>query len=192
MEETVNHSEIHIKEKSKTALLWLGIVSITMLFAAFTSAYIVSMGSKNWLEFELPFAFLKSTAAIVLSSITMVLAVFFGKKGAHKNSLVFLVCTLFLGIVFSFFQIEGWNTLTAQGVYFTGPSSSASGSYLFVLTALHLAHLVAAFLALLITVIRSLLGKYSSQNYSGLKRCGIYWHFLSLLWVYLLCFLEFI
>ena len=192
METQLEISEQFKKESSKTALLWLGIVSIVMLFAAFTSAYIVSMGGKGWLEFDLPTVFYTSTLVIVLSSLLMVFAVVAGKNGNQMVSVSLLGLTLFSGIIFVYLQVSGWNALTSQGIYFTGSTSSNSGSYLFILTALHIVHLLAAFIALIITLIRALMNKYSAENYNGLKRCSIYWHFLTILWVYLFLFLEFI
>tara|TARA_B110000459_G_C16159670_1_gene294550 strand:- start:160 stop:426 length:267 start_codon:yes stop_codon:yes gene_type:complete len=88
--------------------------------------------------------------------------------------------------------MEGWKELIAQGVYLTGEGSNPSGSFIYVITLAHLLHLVGGIIALLITTIRSKLGKYTSEDYLGMELTSNYWHFLGLLWVYLFLFFKFI
>ncbi len=180
------------KEKARTALLWLGVVSITMLFGAFTSAYIVSMGSKNWMVFDLPVWFYYSTACIVLSSLAVYMAQRTIQKGNPKNLSLWMIVSFVFALLFILFQFNGWHSLTEQGVYFTGSTSSLSGSYLFVLTGLHIVHVFAGILALIITLFKAIKNAYTQENHGGVKRFAIYWHFLTFLWVYLLLFLEYV
>jgi len=116
------------------------------------------------------------------------------KQKIKKDKSVFsLVLSVFiLGLLFSFFQLNGWEELTNQGVYLTGEGSNVSGSFLYVLTLSHLVHLIGGLIALLVTAINEKRRKYSAENYLGLEITSIYWHFLSLLWIYLFFFLKYL
>lgn len=173
-------------------LLWIGIASIVMFFAALTSAYIVSFNAGGWIKFELPTVFFVSTAIIVLSSITMLWSLWAVKKNNIKHLTFGLFLTLGLGIAFSICQFMGWQDLFQQEVVFSGPRSNAAGSFFYILTSLHLVHLLAGMIALIITLIKSLLRKYSNNRFLGVQLCSTYWHFLTILWVYLLLFLIYI
>ncbi len=167
-------------------LLWLSIVSMIMMFAGLTSGYIVRQADGNWLQFELPEIFYFSTAAIILSSISMQWALQSVKKDNIPNLRIGLMVTLGLGLVFAFAQFMAWSRLVDMGVYFIG---NPSGSFLYVLTGLHLAHLAGGIIALMTITTRSIQGRYHSGNYLGVRLCTTYWHFLDGLWVYLFIFL---
>jgi cytochrome c oxidase subunit 3 len=179
-----------VKNRPLKQLLWIGIGSISMFFAGLTSAYIVRKAEGNWTEFILPEWFWYSTITIVLSSILLILA----KQKIKKDKSVFgLVLIVFiLGVLFSFFQLNGWEELTNQGVYLTGEGSNVAGSFLYVLTLSHLVHLTGGLIALLVTSINAKRKKYNAANHLGLEITSIYWHFLSILWVYLFCFLKYL
>lgn len=183
-------AEIRLAER-KTAkpLLYIGIVSIVMLFAGLTSAYAVRADNGNWLVFELPKIVFVSTAVIITSSLTMLLAQRAIKKGNFNATAGYLAVTLFLGIAFFFTQIQGWKDLTAQGIYFVGKYSNASGSFLYIIALVHLLHMVGGLIALAVSLTKSLLKKYSASDYLGIELTAVYWHFLDLLWVYLFLFL---
>ena len=191
-------SSISVEEQKemtgKTAmpLLWIGITSIIMLFAGLTSAYVVRKGNGTWLLFDLPNTFYQSTGIIVLSSITMFLAQRAIKKDDLSKVMMWLGATLLLGAGFVFSQVMAWGDLVDAGVFFAGSASNASGSFLYALTGLHIAHLAGGIIALLITFFKSSRKKYSSNDHLGIQLCGTYWHFLGLLWIYLLLFLHFI
>ena len=163
-----------------------------MLFAGFTSGYIVSRGAGNWLQFNLPQSLYISTAIILASSITM----FIAQRAIKQNNLNLvktgLTLSLMTAIVFSFSQFKAWNDLVDMGIVFAGSKSNAAGSYLYILTGLHLLHLFGGIIALIITFVKTILEKYSATNSLGIEMCAIYWHFLTILWVYLLLFLHFI
>lgn len=181
-----------LKEKAYKWLLWLAIVSIVMFFGAFTSYYIVRKASGNWLEFEMPQMFWVSTAMILISSVTMNTAVTAVKKDNLKQATSFLGITLTLGILFGISQYLGWRSLYANGIYFAGSESNAAGSLMYLLSALHLLHVVAGLIFLAVVLVKSSKGKFGSGNMLGVKLCAIYWHFLDGLWVYLFLFLYFI
>ena len=181
-----------IKEKSRKFLLWIGLVSIAMMFAGLTSGYIVRRQTGTWMKFDLPFTFWISTALILISSMSMNWSVQLIRKNAIKKLPTAILITFLLGIGFGAFQFISWATLISKNIYFTGVESSASASYLYILCALHLCHILGGLIALGVIYVRSLMQKYSSDNHLGIKLCATYWHFLDGLWVYLFLFMLFI
>ncbi len=179
------------QRKTAKPLLYIGIVSIVMLFAGLTSAYVVRADNGNWLVFQLPSIAIISTGIIVTSSLTMLLAQTAIKRDNYKLTSVALGLTLILGVAFFFTQWEAWKQLTAQGIFFVGKYSNASGSFLYLIALVHLAHMLGGLMALTVSLTKSLLKKYSSADYLGIELTAIYWHFLDLLWVYLFLFLYF-
>ncbi|MBK7964667.1 MAG: cytochrome c oxidase subunit 3 [Bacteroidetes bacterium] len=190
MEMTIeNQSQEKPKIATEKVLLAIGIGSIVMLFAGLTSGYLVRQAEGNWKFFELPSVFYISSAIILLSSLTMQMAVRAVKKdeiGQVKN---FLLLTLGLGLAFVFTQFLGWNELVKNNVFFAD-KLTPSGSFFYVLTGLHLAHLAFGLLGLIVTNSKSIRGRYNSKNYLGISLCATYWHFLGGLWIYLFVFLA--
>jgi len=178
-----------LKEKSRKFLLWIALISIAMMFAGLTSGYIVRRDTGTWLKFDLPYTFWISTALILISSITMN----WGVQLIRKNSVSVLpkaiLITLLLGIGFGVCQFISWSILISKDIYFTGVQSSASASYLYVISALHLCHILGGVIALAVIYFKSVRKKYSASNYLGIKLCAIYWHFLDGLWIYLFLFM---
>jgi len=179
-----------IKNRSLKQLLWVGMAAIAMFFAGLTSAYIVRKAEGNWTEFVLPDWFWYSTITIVISSAVLIIA----KQKIKKDQSVFnlIVSVFLLGLLFTYLQLNGWEELTNQGIYLTGEGSNVSGSFLYVLTLAHLVHLIGGLIALLVTAINAKRKMYSAKNYLGLEITSIYWHFLSILWIYLFCFLKYL
>ena len=178
-----------IMATAKKQLLYWGMASMVIFFAAFCSYYMVIHGNGNWLVFNLPALFYVSTAIIIASSGTM----YWAQQSAKNNNLstikTALLITFLLGLAFCFFQIQAWKALYAEGIVFAGRTSNLSGSILYVITAMHFLHIVAGLITLLTTWVNSLKGKYTPQNHLGLSLCGIFWHFLDVLWVILFLFL---
>lgn len=211
----IEQSEIDVQRKAKKALLWFGLVSIVMLFAGLTSAYLVRQGEGKWVEFSIPSTFAISTLLIVISSFSMQWALVSIKKGNTANFKKALLITLFLGIGFAVSQYVAWTELYQKGIVFTGrvsdiktnfnyiPSGketveqaadvgNVAGSFLYVITGLHVLHLIAGIFSLIFVFSRATRNKYSAENYNGVSICAIYWHFLDGLWVYLFFFLLYI
>ena len=186
---TSNMEAEHTQTKIPTLkiVLWVAMASMTMLFAGLTSGYVVRQAEGNWLQFEIPTAFYYSTAILVLSSLTMFLALRAAKKDEQQSLKTWLIVTLGLGFAFIFSQFLGYGQLVKEGVFFTG--GNIAGSFFYVITGLHVAHLVGGILALIITTGKSILQKYNSQNLLGIQLCATYWHFLGGLWIYLFIFL---
>jgi cytochrome c oxidase subunit 3 len=162
-----------------------------MLFAGLTSAYIVRQADGNWLQFTLPSMFWISTGLILASSASVNWALIAAKKDQSKQISYALGLTLLLGIGFCVTQILGWRDLTNGGIYFAGKTSNPSGSFLYILSGVHLAHIFSALIYCAVILKKSLSNNYNSKNLAGVRHCGLYWHFLDGLWVYLFIFLMF-
>ena len=170
--------------------LWLIIISIIMMFAAFTSAYIVRREEGNWLEYELPSILLINTVIIILSSVTMQMAHNAAKNNNLKLLKMMLLATLGLGIAFLVGQWNAWADLVQNNVYFGGSGSNPAGSFLYVLTGVHGFHLITGLIFVAITYFSSLKYKVHSKNMLRIHLCTTYWHFLGGLWLYLYIFLR--
>jgi cytochrome c oxidase subunit III len=181
-----------IRNKTAKPMLWLAIVSMIMLFAGLTSAYVVRIGQGNWVTFDIPVPFYLSTGLILISSVTMNIAKNAIKAGDAVKLTRFLALTFLLGLGFIISQFYGWKALVSNKIFFAGTQSNASGSFLYTLSGLHLAHLFGGLLFLLAVLVKSARYKYSENNYLGVQLASIYWHFLDILWIYLFLFLVFI
>lgn len=188
-----------LKEQRKKAakpLLWISIAGMSMMFAGLTSGYIVSRSSNMvdgfWHVFDLPKIFFGSTVLVVLISIVLHFAVVSIKNNLLKRSSALMLLSLVLGVTFVVFQFIGWGELMDSGIYFTGPGSNSAGSWVYIITALHVLHLIAGIIVLTVTYVKSQMGKYSSEDYLGIDLCATYWHFVDVLWVLLFIFLSII
>lgn len=184
------------KEKNRRAkkmMLWFGIVSLIMGFAGWTSAYIVSSKREDWVsDLELPSAFFISTVIIILSSMAYFLAKKAVGKDNQKMGTIFLLITLALGITFISLQFVGFSQMLESGYYFTGPTSNIKMSYVFLLAAVHIAHVVAGLITLLVVLVQQLRNKYTPENMLGMELGATFWHFLDFIWVYLILFMYFV
>lgn len=106
-----------VREKVRKNIIWFLVISISMMFAGFTSAYIVSMGDSFWVKFSLPTPFYISTTLIIISSIILILANKAVKKGNLKRARIFIIGTLIFGIGFAVFQFLGYKKLVNDGAY---------------------------------------------------------------------------
>lgn len=177
----------------KKFALWAGIASIIMFFVALTSALIVKktadVADGNWLEFKIPIQFYFSTAVIVASSITLMLAKKGFNAGDIKTYRMWLSITFVLGVVFIFLQYFGWVELTNIGVYLTGKTARASGSFFYVLSGTHAAHILGGLIAMFFILIKALRKGMIFQKRNNIELISIYWHFVDILWLYLFALL---
>lgn len=178
--------------RAKKMMLGFGIVSLIMSFAGWTSAFIVSSNREDWLsDFQLPNAFIISTVVIVLSSICMILAKKSLKKDDRKQTTIWLLATFALGIVFIVNQIIGFNEIIDAGYNFTGPTSNVTMSYIYIIAMVHILHVIAGLICLLVVIYNHFKQKYTSSKMLGFELAGTFWHFIDVLWVYLFLFLYF-
>ncbi len=166
--------------------LWLFIASVVMIFAAMTSAYIVRQSDGNWLEFDMPPMLWYTSAIILASSGTMHWAYWSAKKDNLGSLKIAMSLTVLLGIAFLVGQYLSWGELVDQKVYFVG---NPAGSFMYVLTGLHGAHLISGLVFLLVTLISSFRYKVHGKSLNQVEMCATYWHFLDGLWLYLFLFL---
>ena len=200
---TLNPLDVKVS-KAKKMMLWFGMISITMTFAGLTSAFIVSSSRPDWLDsFVLPNWFTISTISIVFSSIFFQLAKFRLDKYVRvslpeniniyierNNVNILLVLTILTAIVFVVSQFLGFNEIISLGYYFTGPESSVTTSYIYILVFLHLAHLFAGMIVLTVVISKFNKQKYE-KNKLGFELALIFWHFLGALWIYLFFFMKY-
>jgi len=234
------------RQKASQNLLWFGIISIVMLFGSLCSGFIVSKGMKFWVNLSLPSAFWVSTGIILVSSVTINMALSAIRKDNSSLAKWMLFATFSLGIAFSVTQYNGWKQLKDSGSYFanspllddsTGTpfikgeygkdftfsfageeleyhdnkfilpdgkelnpaqvdqmkdAKNTAASYLYLLTALHVLHLLGGLIYMIIVMFKAFLNRFNSQNYLKIKLISIYWHFLDALWLLLFLFLQFI
>ena len=193
MKNTIDQEYKKAKRRSAKPMLWISMVSMTMMFAGLTSAYVVSRKRDDWVSFDLPQAFYISTALIVLSSLTFILAKRSIRKDKRQLTTLFLGLTLFLGIGFAYFQYRGiFIELYDAGLVFAGAQSTVKSSFIGGITLVHLAHILAGFIVVLVVSFNHMKKKYNSTDYLGLELGAIFWHFVDILWIYLILFFYFI
>ena len=171
----------------KKFALWLFMVTVVMLFAAWTSAYIVRQAEGNWLDYDLPEIFWLTSGIVVLSSITLQWAYFSAKKDNFVQLRLGMVLTVILGITFLIGQWYSWIALVDRDVFFVG---NPAGSFLYVLTGMHGLHLISGLIFLIIVLISSFQFKVHSKAMVPMEMLTTYWHFLGGLWLYLFLFLQ--
>jgi len=190
MVNAIRQSPTSSRVQPLTFALWLIIISIIMMFAAFTSAYIVRKEEGNWLEFTLPENLLLNTGLILISSVFMQLAFNAAKKDNLQQVKIFTVMTALFGIGFLAGQWQAWGDLVNRKIFFSGSTSNPSGSFVYVLTGVHAFHLITGLIFVFIVLISSFQYKVHSRNLLRISLCTTYWHFLGGLWVYLYLFLS--
>jgi cytochrome c oxidase subunit 3 len=184
-----------LEEKNKRAkkmMLWFGIASLIMSFAGWTSAFVVSRTRKDWLsDFDLPEAFMWSAIIILISSVSFILAKRALKSDNRQLTTVYLFVTLILGLTFIALQLQGFDQMMASGYNFTGPTSNITMTFIFLIAAVHIAHVVVGLICLLVVIYNHFKQKYNSSNMLGFELAATFWHFVDILWLYLFLFLYF-
>jgi cytochrome c oxidase subunit III len=175
-------------EPSRTGI-WIGLAAITMSFAALTSALIVSQGSAtDWRHIILPPILYINTLVLLVSSLTLeiarsrVAAFARGQSLQRSASRVWLGVTLLLGFVFVAGQYVAWLRLKSAGLYL---ATNLSSSFFYVLTAMHALHVLGGLAALTVVILRFNKPVLSLRK-STMDSTSYYWHFMSVLWLYLL------
>lgn len=197
--EKINQFEKKLSKYSSTYLfVFLAIVGIITLFLALTSAYWLSKPQWTWSKFKFPKLFLISTVLLGLSSYTINKVILFFKQDNLKRFKKFVGLTLLLGVLFLVLQVASWFQLNKSGIYLAG---KPDGSYLYLISALHALHLIVGIALLfyiwfiakykLIDPIKKLMYFNNKTNLQRLKLIAIYWHFVDVLWIYLLMFFLF-
>jgi cytochrome c oxidase subunit 3 len=191
----------------------VAVAGIVMIFVSFTSAYVVRQGLptidprtgtlvRDWIPVRLPALLLVNTCVLLFSSLTMALArrqvsseaalasgaVIPGVAVEERGRISWLALTVVLGLSFLTLQWMAWRELAASGFYV---ATSPSSSFVYLLTGMHGVHLLGGVVALLVAGAAALLRRPVSSRLVILDVTGWYWHFMALLWIYILCLLEF-
>lgn len=167
--------------------LWIAIGSILMMFAGLTSAFIVKSNLVGWRQIDMPKIFWVSTAVIVLSSLSIQMGVRAFKQREMRQYRLLVVTTLLLGIAFIGLQWMGFMELwNQQKITFKG--TSGAGQFLYVIFGLHAIHVIGGVIALLVMFLRAFFGKVKTYSSAPVEVAATYWHFVDLLWIYLLVF----
>lgn len=168
--------------------LWVGCGSILMMFAAWTSAYMVRHAAGNWLEFKLPNIFFLNTIVLIASSITLQASYISFKKEREKPYKTFLILTAVLGLAFVCLQYIGWAEMKSIGVPLR---LNPSGDFVYVFTSFHAAHVLGGMGVLAVALTHAFALKFNPTPRRKLRfeLTLTYWHFVDFLWIYLLVFL---
>ena len=178
--------------RAKKMMLWFGIASLLMSYAGWTSAYIVSSSREDWMQdYQIPVAFWFSTGIILLSSLTYWQAKRAVSRDQQSRGTLLLGVTLLLGGAFIISQLQGFSEMIGMGYYFTGPTSNITLSYIFLIAAVHILHVVAGLISLLVVFFKQSRGKYGPGRMLGMELGITFWHFLDALWIYLVLFFYF-
>lgn len=165
--------------------------SILMMFAGFTSAYIVKRNDgNNWLEFTLPPVFWYSTTVILLSSLTIYLA---GKAFKDRNMTRYralITVTAVLGLLFAVLQWSGFEYLQRHGVKLIGSNSNPAGSFLGVITGVHILHVLGGVVVLIVLFVRAYNSRQKNYSSVPIEVASTYWHFVDAIWLYLFIFFN--
>lgn len=191
MEKSLDLELRDARRKGAKPMMWVSMVSMTMMFAGLTSAYVISSNREDWVSFDLSVAFQWSTLCILLSSISYFAATKAAKSGNKKMTTTMLAVTLALGLGFVYGQFQGFEALNDMGLYFTGPESEVSSSMLMVIVFAHILHVVAGIISLLVVFYKQVSGLYTMEDTLGLELGEIFWHFLDVLWIGLFLFFYF-
>ena len=165
--------------------LWVALGSIIMMFAGLTSAYVVKRDQPGWTTFSIPRAFWYSTAAILISSLTVQMALKAFKDREMLRYRNLLTTTAVLGIVFVLLQWVGFRQIWHTGITLRG---SGGGQFLYVIAGLHAVHVLGGIIALLVMLAKAFVSKVRSYDSIPVELMSTYWHFVDLLWIYLLVF----
>ena len=165
--------------------LWVAIASIIMMFAGLTSAYIVKSGQAGWQGVETPVIFWWSTAVMIISSITIQAALRSFKQREMRRFRILFLATLVLGILFVFLQWKGFSFMWQHGVKFEG---AGAGQFLYIIFGLHALHVLGGIVALIVISAKQFFSSSRNYNATGIEVMSTYWHFVDILWLYLLIF----
>ena len=174
--------------KPRKFVVWLFVVSSTIMFGGFTSYYLVFAASKGKGHgLVLPDAFIYSSLVILASSLTLFLAARALKKLNFTLQRSLLWVTVILAIAFGVIQFDAWGSMVRTGATLVG--NNAAISFIYVVSGIHLLHIIAG----VGLIISALLGSYKNitlaKSQYRMEIASIFWHFIDILWIYLYVFL---
>ena len=169
--------------------VWIGMGGITMFFAALTSAMVVRQGlSGDWQPFSLPPVLYVSTLVLLVSSFAIERARRETRKSSQVGLRRWVNVTSVLGLAFLACQVVGWQELVGRGLYL---ASNPANSFYYLLTAGHGLHLLGGIAALGYIWARTRSAGAWPTREAAVEAAALYWHFLDVLWIYILGLLLF-
>jgi len=166
--------------------MWIAIGSIIMMFAGLTSAYIVKSNQASWQQVKTPQVFWYSTVVILLSSLTIQMALRSFKQREMNRYRQLMSVTMILGVVFIVLQWNGFMQLWNSGIQFKGVAGA--GQFLYVIFGLHALHVAGGAVVLIVMLIKAFFGITKTYGSTGIEVMATYWHFVDILWIYLFVF----
>jgi len=172
-----------VREDQLKLALWMFLGTVTMLFAAFTSAYIVRRSGTDWRQLALPSILWFNTAVLGASSVAVEVAQRQGERGRWRVSATAMLVACVLGVGFLAGQFAAWQQLAAAGVYLpTNPHSA----FFFMMTGAHAVHIVAALAVLAWGAVVTIRASRQPRGWGGrMSLCRTFWHYLGGVWVFL-------
>ncbi len=168
--------------------LWLFLGVVAMLFAAFTSAYLVRMPLPDWRTIPKPPILWLNTIVLLVSSAIAQWALTSARKGKLDNLRKGLLLTTILGAAFVVGQLIAWRQLAEAGIYLqTNPASS----FFYLLTAMHGLHLLGGIIALVWVTAKAWRKEFATHRYLAVELCITYWHFLAFVWIWLFALMSY-
>jgi cytochrome c oxidase subunit 3 len=188
MVQSIKQQEMGLEFKAKKFIIWLFVVSSTIMFGGWTSYYIVFSASKGKGHgLILPDMFIYSTAVLLLSSLTLFLASRAFKAGNVSLQRIFLAITVIAGIIFSVLQVNAWSSMVQTGAFFS--NNNGAISLIYVVSGFHVLHIFAG----VCIILNALYGTYKTVSIEKrgyqMEIASIFWHFIDILWIYLYVFL---
>ena len=168
--------------------LWIAIGSIIMMFAGLTSAFVVKGSLPGWSQAKMPPVFYYSTAVILISSLTIQMALKAFKERAMAQYRRLITVTILLGAIFIALQGIGFYQMYNAGVKLSG---SGEGVFLYIIFGLHALHVLGGIIVLLVMFIKAFSSRIRNYNPVPVELSATYWHFVDVLWLYLFIFFLF-
>lgn len=162
--------------------LWVFLGSVTMLFASFTSAYLVRRAGSDWAPLQIPSVLWVSTAVLLASSATIELTRRAFQSWKPLAFRKWMSATFVLGVLFICGQLLAWQQLAEQGIFL---QSNPHSSFFYVFTAVHALHVLGGIVALLYVLVQSWRYELTPGVSSAPALCATYWHFVDAVWLYL-------
>ena len=182
----------HIEHDTNTGIsntklgMWIFLASECLLFGGLITTYLlyktpisVEQGPAPHQVYDIPFTSV-SSFVLLMSSLTMVLAVAAIERGDHHRVRTWLVATALLGATFIAGQIYEFTVFVGEGMGYT---TSRSSSAFYTLTGFHGVHVTVGIIMLVSLVLLSLRGKLPEHRSETVETVGLYWHFVDVVWI---------
>ncbi len=177
---------------SRKIAMWVFLASDCMFFGALIATYLIYRGRAEEMvragqgTGPLPFEILDipytsvSAGVLLMSSLTMVLALAAVQKGDTRGTRIWLLATSLLGSIFVGGQFFEFTEFHHEGL---GLTTNIFGSSFFTLTGFHGAHVTIGIVMLLTLLVMSLRGNVNKRDAMNVEIVGLYWHFVDIVWI---------